>query len=200
MISSIKGILLQKEPTLLVIEASGVGYDILCTQTAYEQAAAVGNEYKVYTRLIIREDSQTLYGFSSTQERDVFDLSVAVSGIGPKTALAIVSAFAAPKVREAIVNKDLITLTAIPGVGKKTAERLIVELRDKLIKDESSLAGDEGDGTSNVRSEALSALVSLGYNRATAEKAIRDVIRSNPKDAEKVESLIKAALKGAMGS
>jgi Holliday junction DNA helicase RuvA len=198
MISSIKGILLQKEPSFLVIEASGVGYDILCTQTAYEQAAAIGNEYKVYTRLIIREDSQTLYGFSSTQERDVFDLSVAVSGIGPKTALAIVSALAAPKVREAIVNKDLITLTAIPGVGKKTAERLIVELRDKLIKDESSLAGDEGDSTSNVRSEALSALVSLGYNRATAEKAIRDVIRSNPKDAEKVESLIKAALKGVM--
>src|ERR1043165_2709719 len=101
MISSIKGILLQKEPSFLVIEASGVGYDILCTQTAYEQAAALGSEYKVFTRLIIREDSQTLYGFSSIQEREVFDLAVAVSGIGPKTALAIVSALAAPKVREA---------------------------------------------------------------------------------------------------
>ena len=196
MISSIKGIVLAKEPGLLVIEAAGVGYDILCTQTAYEQASALGMEYRIYTRLIIREDSQTLYGFSTTGERELFDLAVAVSGIGPKTGLAIVSALAAPKVREAIVNKDLVTLTAIPGVGKKTAERLIVELRDKLIRDDSSsVEGFGEDGKTNIRSEALSALLSLGYNRQAAEKAIREVIRKEPTEAEKLETLMKAALK-----
>ncbi|HYM21392.1 MAG TPA: Holliday junction branch migration protein RuvA [Candidatus Kapabacteria bacterium] len=196
MISSIKGIVLAKEPGFVVIEAGGVGYDILCTQTAYDEAPTLGMEYRIYTRLVIREDSQTLYGFSSTSERELFDLAVAVSGIGPKTGLAIVSALAAPKVREAIVSKDLVTLTAIPGVGKKTAERLIVELRDKLIRDESSGISILGeDGKTNVRSEALSALVSLGYNRQTAEKVIREVIRKEPKEAERLETLIKAALK-----
>ncbi len=196
MIASITGILLSKEPPRLVIEAGGVGYEINATQTAYDGSPALGMQYRVFTRLIIREDSQTLYGFSTVGERDLFDLAVGVSGIGPKTALAIVSAIAAPKVREAIIGKDIVTLTAIPGIGKKTAERLIVELRDKLIRDESSSIVDSGDhGKGNVRSEALAALTALGYQRAAAEKAIREVIRTEPKEAETLESLIKAALK-----
>ena len=194
MISSIRGIVLHKEPALLVIETGGVGYDILCSQTAYEQASALGEEYRVYTRMVVREDSQTLYGFSSIGERGLFDLVIAVSGIGPKTGLALVSALAAQKIREAIINKDIVTLTAIPGIGKKTAERMIVELRDRMIKDEGALVSESGS-ESNVRSEALAALIALGYNRASAEKAIRDVIRMEPKEAEKLETLIKAALR-----
>ncbi len=194
MISSIRGIVLHKEPALLVIETGGVGYDILCSQTAYEQASALGEEYRVFTRMIVREDSQTLYGFSSIGERGLFDLVIAVSGIGPKTGLALVSALAAQKIREAIINKDVVTLTAIPGIGKKTAERMIVELRDRMIKDEGAIVSESGS-ESNVRSEALAALIALGYNRASAEKAIRDVIRIEPKEAEKLETLIKAALR-----
>ena len=198
MISSVKGIVLHKEPSLLVIESSGIGYDIHCSQTAYEQASAVGQEYRIFTRHVIREDSQTLYGFASLSERGLFDLVIAVSGIGPKTGLGIISALAAPKVREAIITKDLVTLTALPGIGKKTAERLIVELRDKMLKDDNSITDGSSNldaGGSNIRSEALSALIALGYNRATAEKAIRDVIRNEPKESEKIETLIKAALR-----
>ncbi len=198
MISSVKGIVLHKEPSLIVIESSGIGYDIHCSQTAYEQASAIGAEYRIFTRHVIREDSQTLYGFSSLSERGLFDLIIAVSGIGPKTGLGIISALAAPKVREAIINKDLVTLTALPGIGKKTAERLIVELRDKMLKDDNSISSEGSNldpSGSNVRSEALSALIALGYNRATAEKAIRDVIRNEPKQTEKIETLIKAALR-----
>lgn len=198
MIASINGILLSKEPGLIVLEAAGVGYEILCTQAAVERAPELGMQYRLTTRLIVREDSQTLYGFATTAERDLFDMVLAVSGIGPKTGLAIVSSLGAARIREAIVQKDLTTLTAIPGIGKKTAERIVVELRDKLLKEEfvAPEVIDVGSG-SGVRAQALAALVALGYTRQSAEKAIREVIKIEPDQANSVEKLIKAALKQA---
>jgi len=197
MIAQIRGLLLSKEPFTLVIEAGGMGYEIFCTQEAYEHAPATGNEYQVFTRFIVREDSQTLYGFATRDERKLFDQITGVSGIGPKTGLAIVSSLGANALKEAIRTKDLIVLTGIPGVGKKTAERLIVELRDKLLKEEVFTVETDSDDSSSakIRQEALAALVALGYNRGDAEKAIRTIIREQPTQAEKVESLIKAALK-----
>jgi len=197
MIAHIKGILTSKEPFTLVIEAGGTGYEIFCTQEAFEKAPSEGNEYQVFTRLIVREDSQTLYGFATQSERKLFDQIISVSGIGPKTGLAIVSSLGANALKEAIRTKDLIALTGIPGVGKKTAERLVVELRDKLLKEEVfTTDGDVSDtGSSKLRQEALAALVALGYNRAGAEKAIRNVIKNQPEESEKLERLIKAALK-----
>ncbi|MDP4219104.1 MAG: Holliday junction branch migration protein RuvA [Bacteroidota bacterium] len=197
MISQIRGNLISKEPFTLVIDAGGIGYEIFCTQAAYEHAPGIGNDYQVFTRFIVREDSQTLYGFSTQDERKLFDQIVSVSGIGPKTGLAIVSSLGTNALKEAIRTKDLIALTGIPGVGKKTAERLVVELRDKLLKEEvfTSEAGAPDSGNARIRQEALAALVALGYNRADAEKAIRTVIREQPAEAEKVERLIKAALK-----
>ncbi|MEI8135311.1 MAG: Holliday junction branch migration protein RuvA [bacterium] len=200
MIAHIRGILTAKTPFHLVIEAQGVGYDISCTQEAYEKAPHEGSEYRVFTRLIVREDSQTLYGFASSEERALFDQVISVSGIGPKTGLAIVSALGATALSTAIRSNDLIALTGIPGVGKKTAERMVVELRDKFLKDEvfTSEVGAPDSSSAKIRQEALAALVALGYNRADAEKAIRSVIKNQPEDSEKVERLIKAALKSVL--
>lgn len=197
MIAQIRGTLISKEPFTLVIDASGIGYEIFSTQEAYEKAPLVGKEYTLFIRFIVREDSQTLYGFASADERKLFDQIISVSGIGPKTGLAIVSSLGAKSLKEAIRTKDLIALTGIPGIGKKTAERLVVELRDKLLKEEvfTSEPGSEDSGNAKIRQEALAALVALGYNRGDAEKAIRSVIRDQPNEAEKVEKLIKAALK-----
>jgi Holliday junction DNA helicase RuvA len=197
MIGHIRGILTSKEPFTLVIEAHGIGYDIFCTQESYEKAPSEGKEYQVFTRLIVREDSQTLYGFASKDERILFDQVISVSGIGPKTGLAIVSSLGAAALKEAIRTKDLIALTGIPGVGKKTAERLVVELRDKLLKEEvfETETGSSDSSSVKIRQEALAALVALGYNRGDAEKAIRTVIKEQPEESNKVERLIKAALK-----
>ncbi len=197
MISHIRGKLISKEPFTLVIEAGGIGYEVFSTQAAYERAPGPGNEYQVFTRFIVREDSQTLYGFATQDERKLFDQVISVSGIGPKTGLTIVSSLGTNALKEAIRTKDLIALTGIPGIGKKTAERLVVELRDKLLKEEVFIAepGASDSSRAKIRQEALAALVALGYNRGDAEKAIRSVIKEQPQESEKLERLIKAALK-----
>jgi len=195
MISLLRGKVRYKAPFTIVIEAGGVGYEVLCTQEAYEQVGKPGSESEVWTRLIVREDSMTLYGFASMEERSLFDMVVAVSGIGPKTAIGILSGLGGEHLREAITSADTGRLTAIPGIGRKTAERLIVELRDKLLKEETYATPTTG--ASKVRSDALQALVALGYQRVVAEKAIRSVVRDKPESAKSVESLIRAALKEA---
>jgi holliday junction DNA helicase RuvA len=195
MISLLRGIVRSRSPYSLVIEAGGVGYEVLCTQEAYDRSPAESGEYEVWTRLIVREDSMTLFGFASIRERALFDLLVAISGIGPKTAIAILSSVGETDLREAIRSSDVHRLIGIPGIGRKTAERLIVELRDKLLKEEL-YAAPSTDG-SKVRNDALQALLALGYQRNAAEKAIRDVVRDQPEMATNVAKLIKAALKEA---
>ncbi len=173
---------------------------MLCTQEAYESAPAVGTEYEIWTRLVVREDSMTLFGFASMEERALFDLITSVSGIGPKTGIAILSGVGAAHLREAIRASDVHRLIGIPGIGRKTAERLIVELRDKLLKEEFVDTGRSAEGGTphaGIRNDALQALLALGYQRAVAEKAIRDVVRDKPDAGKTVEALIKAALKEA---
>lgn len=196
MISLLKGILREKNPATLTIEAGGVGYEVLVTQQAHEQSSAIGEECEIWTRLIVREDSMTLYGFATREERALFDQLVAVSGIGPKSAIAILSGVGEAQLREAIRASDVHRLIAIPGIGRKTAERLIVELRDKLLKEEFTAPAESGG---KVRNDALQALLALGYQRAAAEKAIRDVVRDMPEAGTSVEKLIKAALKTEPG-
>jgi Holliday junction DNA helicase RuvA len=195
MISLIRGKLHFRAPYTLVIEAGGVGYEVLCTQEAYDRAAVIGEEYEIWTRLVVREDSMTLFGFASLAERALFDQLVAISGIGPKSAIAILSGIGEAPLREAIRASDVHRLIGIPGIGRKTAERLIVELRDKLLKEEIYTVPTEGGG--KVRNDALQALLALGYQRNAAEKAIRDVVRDQPEMLANVEKLIKAALKEA---
>jgi Holliday junction DNA helicase RuvA len=196
MISLLRGKLHFRTPFTLVIEAAGVGYEVLCTQEAYDRAAIIGEEYELWTRLIVREDSMTLFGFASLAERALFDQLVAISGIGPKSAIAILSGIGEAPLREAIRASDVHRLIGIPGIGRKTAERLIVELRDKLLKEEIYTIPTEGGG--KVRNDALQALLALGYQRNAAEKAIHDVVRDQPEMAGNVEKLIKAALKEAI--
>jgi Holliday junction DNA helicase RuvA len=195
MIALLRGKLRFRTPYTLVIEAGGVGYEVLCTQEAYDRAVIIGKEYEIWTRLVVREDSMTLFGFASLAERALFDQLVAISGIGPKSAIAILSGIGEAPLREAIRASDVHRLIGIPGIGRKTAERLIVELRDKLLKEEIYSAPSEGGG--KVRNDALQALLALGYQRNAAEKAIRDVVRDQPEMAANVEKLIKTALKEA---
>jgi Holliday junction DNA helicase RuvA len=198
MISLVRGILRSRFPYSVVIEAHGVGYEVLCTQAAYEAAVDIGRECELTTRLIVREDSMTLFGFASVEERGLFDQILSVSGIGPKTAIGILSAIGANELREAIRTSDIHRLTGVPNVGKKTAERLIVELRDKLLKEESH---ETMPGTaSGARGDALQALLALGYPRPVAEKAIRTVLRESPASASTTEALVKAALKEVLRS
>ncbi len=197
MISLLRGIVRQRAPFTLVIEAGGVGFEVLATQAAFESAAPVGEECEIWTRLIVREDSMTLFGFSGEPERALFDLLITISGIGPKTAIGILSGIGEEPLREAIRSSDVHRLVGIPGIGRKTAERLIVELRDKLLKEE--ILSTASTPTSKIRGDALQALLALGYQRAAAEKAIRDVLRDQPEVGTNVEKLIKAALKAEPG-
>lgn len=199
MLALVRGIVRHKIPFTLVLDANGVGYEVLCTQQAFERAPAIGSEYEVITRLIVREDSLTVFGFSDIDERTVFDQIIAVSGIGPKTGLVILSSTGPDTLREAIRTSDIHRLTGIPGVGKKTAERLIVELRDKLVKEEFSQFATQSapSGETNFRADAIQALIALGYPRAMAEKAIQSVLRSDPEAGRALQSLIRAALKQA---
>lgn len=200
MISSLRGIVRYRSPFILILEVGGLGYEVLCTQETFERAPANGVEYEVLTRLIVREDSLTLFAFSSTEERALFDQITSVSGIGPKTGIGILSAIGAAHLSEAIRSSDVGRLIGIPGVGRKTAERLIVELRDKLLKEEilaPAATTGSTDGT-KARTDALQALMALGYQRAVAEKAIRNVLRDDPQSATTAQSLIKASLREAL--
>lgn len=196
MISLLHGTVRLRSPLTLVIEAGGVGYEVLVTQQAFENAPAVGEECELWTRLIVREDSMALFGFASQHERALFDQLIAISGIGPKTAIGILSGIGEETLREAIRASDVHRLIGIPGIGRKTAERLIVELRDKLLKEEFQPGAAQPQ---QARNDALQALLALGYQRAAAEKAIRDVLRDQPEIGMNVEKLVKAALKTASG-
>jgi Holliday junction DNA helicase RuvA len=196
MISLLRGTVRHRSSLTIVLDVSGVGYEVFCTQEAFERAPATG-ECELWTRLIVREDSMTLFGFASIDERSLFDQIIGVSGIGPKTAIGILSGIGAAQLKEAIASGDTGRLVGIPGIGRKTAERLVVELRDKLLKEEFTAPLATASSANKVRSDALQALMALGYQRAVAEKAIRDVLKEESEAGKTVESLIKRALKQA---
>ena len=198
MISLLRGTVRYRLSSVIVLDVNGTGYEIICTQEAYDNAPQPEQNYELWTRLIVREDALTLFGFASIEERTLFDQIISVSGIGPKTAIAILSSIGSAQLSEAIRSSDIHRLIGIPGIGRKTAERMIVELRDKLLKEEIYAPASATDG-SKIRSDALQALLALGYQRAVAEKAIRNVIRDVPEAAKSTEALIKAALREAQG-
>jgi holliday junction DNA helicase RuvA len=196
MISLLRGTVRHRSSLTIVLDVAGIGYEVFCTQEAFEQAPHTG-ECELWTRLIVREDSMTLFGFASIDERSLFDQIIGVSGIGPKTAIGILSGIGASQLKDAIASGDTGRLVGIPGIGRKTAERLVVELRDKLLKEEFTAAPATSTSANKVRSDALQALMALGYQRAVAEKAIRDVLKDEPEAGKTIESLIKRALKQA---
>ncbi|MDC0099844.1 Holliday junction branch migration protein RuvA [Crocinitomicaceae bacterium] len=189
MIGQLNGKLIEKNPTSLVIDCGGVGYEVKISLNTY---SALGAEeaVKIYTKFIVREDAQLLYGFAEPVEREMFNHLISVSGIGPNTAMIMLSSMVPEEIANAIQTDDVKTIQSVKGIGAKTAERVIVDLRGKMLKMAFST---ENIFTANNTNhfDALTALVSLGFDKKSAEKAIDKVSAGE----ESVEQLIKEALK-----
>ncbi len=202
MIEYIKGILVSKKPGEAVIESGGIGYTINITLTAYDSLGSIGNEVKVTTHLHLKDNpfGVLLYGFTDESERECFRQIISVSGIGPKSAISILSAINYRDFTELIARGDYAPLTSISGVGKKTAERLALELKDKLAKSISEMPVSHLNNGKfselSKSSEVISALMSLGYNRLEADKMVRNVSARNGFMEMPVEEIIKEVLKG----
>ncbi|TGE21763.1 Holliday junction branch migration protein RuvA [Hymenobacter aquaticus] len=199
MIAYLDGKLAYKDPTMAIMDVSGVGYEIKISLATYSKLPVEGEKAKIYTYQHIKEDAQALYGFLDPNEKALFMHLISVSGIGPGTGIMMVSSMSVGEIRHAIVNEDVRSIQSIKGVGPKTAQRVILDLRDKLRKDELlSKAGVDtvplARAHNTNRSEALAALVTLGFARAAAEKNL-DQIQQKHGSELSVEELIKFALK-----
>jgi Holliday junction DNA helicase RuvA len=174
MIAHLRGKLLTKHPNQAIVETAGVGYDVTITVPTFSDLPAVGNDISLHIHTHVREDQIALYGFLRSSEKLLFERLISVSGIGPKLAITILSGMPADEMVGAIRGNDVGRLTRIPGIGKKTAERMVLELRDKMPE---PVAGDAVPShvPSAVEQDVLSALMNLGYQRGTAEKALASV-------------------------
>jgi Holliday junction DNA helicase RuvA len=199
MIARLSGKLAAKSPTEIVVDVGGVAFALSVPLSTFERLAEVGAPVSVFTHLHVRDDALQLYGFFTEEEREIFRILISVNGIGPKMAQGILSGIPVADLKGHILSGNSVALTSIPGVGRKIAERLVVELRDKISKSgvASLAAGETPPNGSRIRAEALLALTSLGYNRLAAEKAIRGAVQESAEAETSVESLIKAALRHA---
>lgn len=191
MIGLLSGTVRYKKAPYLMIECAGVGYELEVTMNAFSQLPEIGGNTTVYTHLSIREDAHVLFGFADLEERDLFRILIKVSGIGPKMGIAILSGMNAAELASVIAAQDSVTLTKLPGIGKKTAERLVVELKDKF-KHLSQLphVGEHHCAISHVVEDAVAGLIALGIKPQTAEKMIAAVYQENSDSA----TLIRHAL------
>jgi len=182
MIAHLRGKLLAKHPNQAIVEAGGVGYDVTISVPTFSDLPAIGGEVALHIHTHVREDALSLYGFLRSSEKTLFEKLITVSGIGPKLAITILSGMAAEEMVNAIRGNDIARLTRIPGIGKKTAERMVLELRDKLpVEKAGEVAG--APALSSVEEDVLSALVNLGYQRTSAEKALAAVSKNGQFDA-----------------
>ena len=195
MIEQISGILIQKTPTFCVLDCHGIGLGLHISLNSYAQLGEPGEESRLLTHLIVRDDSLQLYGFASAEERELFRKLIAVSGIGPRLAIAILSGLTPGDLVQAIANEDYQLLTHIPGVGKKTAQRVVLELKEKLVKTREAATPQFSPlRPSTLREEALLALVTLGYKQNEALSAINKVLARTEGELP-LEEIIKLALK-----
>lgn len=204
MIGRLRGILLEKQPPEVLLDVSGIGYEIQLPMSSFYPLPEIGQEAVIYTHFVVREDAQLLYGFADKHERSMFRLLIKVNGVGPKLALAILSGMSANQFVICINNDAVNRLVKLPGVGKKTAERLVVEMKDRLKNwTGADLLTPESDNmafeneiantfiSTNAKDEAIGALVALGYKSATAEKVIKQVYQEGMDS----EALIRSSLK-----
>jgi len=189
MIHYLKGILEYKSPAFIIVEVGGVGYEINIPLSSFDLLPPEGKEIKINTYLHWRENGLTLYGFVTQEERDFFGLLISISKIGPKSALRIVSRISPSEFKRAIKKGDLATLTHVPGIGGKTAQRLILELKERVEEEEIVEPGKE-----TIIKDTLSALISLGYTRKEAEKAVKEALRSTEEGVD-LAGLIREALR-----
>ena len=197
MISYLKGRLVVKEPTHVIIDVGGIGYHVNISLATFSTIKDK-EDTLIQTYLHVKEDSHTLYGFSSEAEKQMFLLLISISGIGPRTGLMIQSSLSSDELRSAIANEDVKTIQSVKGVGAKTAQRVILELKDKIRKEAMITSGEEflTAPRNTVRAEALSALVTLGINKTAAEKSVDNILK-NSGNTITLEELIKLALKNA---
>jgi holliday junction DNA helicase ruvA len=192
MITQLQGKLVEKNPTYVVIDCQGVGYFVNISLNTYS-ALSEGEAIKLYTYLQVREDAHTLYGFFSKAEREVFVLLLSVSGVGAGTARTMLSSLTAAQVRNAIVAGEVATIQAVKGIGAKTAQRIVLDLKDKILKLQD-FQDEAISPTITYKEEALAALEVLGFVRKQAEKTIDKILKTAENDLS-VEGLIKQALK-----
>ena len=191
MITHLRGKLVEKNPTYVVIECNGVGYFIHISLNTYSKVTD-SEAIKLYTYLSVKEDSHTLYGFMDALEREVFKLLISVSGIGTATARTMLSSMTPEQVQQAIASEDVATIQSIKGIGVKTAQRVIIELKDKIVKT-YQISEDSTHSNNTIKEEALSALEVLGFARKQVDKLVQKIIQESPETT--LENIIKQALK-----
>ena len=191
MIGSIRGHILSKSPPQLTVEAGGLGYELEAPMSTFFHLPAVGEEVRLLTHLVVREDAHVLYAFGTEDERRLFRYVIKVSGIGPKIALALLSGISVEAFVACVHNQDVTALTRIPGIGRKTAERLVVEMRDRLAAQSGTAQAGTPD---SAETEAFGALIALGYKPAEASR----LLKSAGPGEHSTEELIRRALKGAV--
>ncbi|WP_334320428.1 Holliday junction branch migration protein RuvA [Gilliamella apicola] len=202
MIGRLRGTIIEKQPPKVLIEVGGVGYEVFMPMTCFYELPDNGQEVIVLTHFAVREDAQILYGFNQEQERELFRELIKVNGVGPKLALAILSGMSAQQFISAVEQGEIKTLVKLPGVGTKTAERLIVEMKDRLKRFAEQLspistvieANSVKKSSNQIESEAVSALIALGYKPQEASRIINKVILPDMD----CETLIREALKSAL--
>ncbi|MBZ5499320.1 MAG: Holliday junction branch migration protein RuvA [Acidobacteriia bacterium] len=181
MIGQLRGKLLHKKPNLVLVDVQGVGYEVSIPLTSFYELPEEGNEISLKVHTHVREDALALFGFCTQREKDLFLKLISISGIGPRLAVSILSGAKVEELAQAIADGNLTRLTAIPGIGRKTAERLVLELKSQItpfLLPEQQRAAGASRGAGGLQEDVLSALVNLGYPRAGAEKALAAVLRS----------------------
>lgn len=191
MIAHLRGKLLAKHPNQAIVETGGVGYDVTITVPTFSELPAPGAEVALHIHTHVREDALALYGFLRAREKQLFEKLISVSGIGPKLAITILSGMAADEMVGSIRGNDIARLTRIPGIGRKTAERMVLELRDKLPEVQSTTVA-AAPALNATEEDVLSALVNLGYQRSAAEKALVVVVKKG--GSETFDALFRGAL------
>ena len=198
MIGRLQGVLVRKEPPALMLDVGGVGYELEAPMTTFYELPAVGERVTLHTHLVVRDDAHLLYGFVREAQRRLFRELLKVNGVGPRVALAVLSGLSDEEFSRCVAEADIARLTKVPGIGRKTAERLVIEMRDKLPKDiplpASTTAAGQAPPADPV-SEAVSALVALGYKPNEASRAVR----SASTKGLSAEEIIRQALKGMAG-
>ncbi|APD50458.1 Holliday junction branch migration protein RuvA [Francisella hispaniensis] len=214
MISFIKGVLIEKDPTALLIDVNGIGYEVFVPMTTFYTLGDIDSQISLYTHFVVREDAQQLYGFKSKVDKKVFQELIKVNGIGARTAIAILSGMDSKTLLHCIENKDYALLATVPGIGKKTAERLVVEIYDKLLKMANEIYAQSSGTTvasldsqapqvptptviaTSIFNESVDALLALGYKQKDAEKMARSAMG----DATTAAEVIRKALQGSIRS
>jgi Holliday junction DNA helicase RuvA len=193
-IAHLRGRIVEKHPNRVIVDVGGVGYDVAVPLSTFYTLGDRGSDIALRIHTHVREDALALYGFGTALEQELFERLIGISGIGPKVALAVLSGIEPPELVRAIERSDLTRLTAIPGVGKKTSERIVLELKDRLPRTQPAGAGEPAAEAPALRDDLISALVNLGYHRPLAERAVDAALKAIGPDRG-FEAALKQALR-----